>query len=302
MKFKKIEQINVRNEIKKYFSNIIDFTDYNLYFGVIDNFFTILLCIIHVDDFLDLDELINSPQIKITYNKKDYKSNDLPKLFTNIEKSSNKSLEIISNNIYLKCPVSLDFIEWLKVDIKVFTESQHDYNTITLPYINSIIVKNTKWINNLLFNQSEETIVLFRNSNFVICKDIIWKDSNPNNFYILIIPIKHIKTIRDLTQKDIPLLNDIQNKAIEIALSFGINKEQLSMFFHYHPSYYQLHLHVCINNNLDFNNINNINSRHYFLSKVIKKLNKNSNYWNKKTLKFELLSGTKLYKLLKHNV
>ena len=226
----------------------------------------------------------------------------MPKLFTNIEKSSNKSLEIISNNIYLKCPVSLDFIEWLKVDIKVFTESQHDYNTITLPYINSIIVKNTKWINNLLFNQSEETIVLFRNSNFVICKDIIWKDSNPNNFYILIIPIKHIKTIRDLTQKDIPLLNDIQNKAIEIALSFGINKEQLSMFFHYHPSYYQLHLHVCINNNLDFNNINNINSRHYFLSKVIKKLNKNSNYWNKKTLKFELLSGTKLYKLLKHNV
>ena len=74
------------------------------------------------------------------------------------------------------------------------------------------------------------------------------------------------------------------------------------MFFHYHPSYYQLHLHVCINNNLDFNNIININSRHYFLSKVIKKLNKNSNYWNKKTLKFELLSGTKLYKLLKHNV
>jgi hypothetical protein len=296
MKFKKIEQINIRNEVKKYFSHFIDFANYNLYFGVINNYFTVLLYTNFINDFIDLDELINSPQIKIIYNEKYYKQNYLNNIVSIIEKSSYKSLEIKSDNIYLKYPISLDFIEWLKVDVELFTESEHIYNTITLPYINSIIIKNTKWINNLLFNKSEESIVLFRNSSFVICKDIIWKDSNPNNFYVLIIPTKHIKTIRDLTQQDIPLLNSIQNKAIEIAAIFNISLDKLAMFFHYHPSYYQLHLHVCINDNPDLIVLSN---RHYFLSKIIKKLNKQSDYWHKKTLKFELLSGTKLYRLLK---
>ena len=296
MKFKKIEQIMVRNEIKKYFNHFIDFTNYNLYFGVINNYFTVLLYIIPIDDFLDLDELINSPQIKIIYNEKYYKQNNLNNIVSIVEKSSYKSLEIKSDNIYLKYPISLDFIEWLKVDAELFTESKHIYNTIVLPYINSIIIKNTKWINNLLFNLSEESIVLFRNTYFVICKDIIWKDSNPNNFYVLIIPTKPIKTIRDLTQHDIPLLNSIQNKAIEMAATFDISSDKLVMFFHYHPSYYQLHLHVCLNDNPDLI----VSSyRHYFLSKIIKKINKQSDYWNQKTLKFELLTGTKLYRLLK---
>ena len=39
--------------------------------------------------------------------------------------------------------------------------------------------------------------------------------------------------------------------------------------------------------------------RQYFLDDVIAKLESNSEYWKKSTLKFELLSNTKLFKLLK---
>ena len=41
------------------------------------------------------------------------------------------------------------------VDLNIFNETYEDYNNIALPYINAILNKNTKWINNILFNGSE---------------------------------------------------------------------------------------------------------------------------------------------------
>jgi len=68
------------------------------------------------------------------------------------------------------------------------------------------------------------------------------------------------------------------------------------MFFHYHPSYYQLHLHICI---IDHDALDSKFYRHYYLDDIINKLESNSDYWKYSTLKFELLSNTKLFTLLK---
>ena len=68
------------------------------------------------------------------------------------------------------------------------------------------------------------------------------------------------------------------------------------MFFHYHPSYYQLHLHICVT---EHEALETKYLRNYYLDDVIKRLESDSDYWKKSTLKFELLSNTKLFKLLK---
>ena len=68
MKFKKIEQIMVRNEIKKYFNHFIDFTNYNLYFGVINNYFTDVITDIPIEyNFLKI------------YHKNIFQNTGLPK-------------------------------------------------------------------------------------------------------------------------------------------------------------------------------------------------------------------------------
>lgn len=301
MKIQKIEKINLRNETKKYFNKFINFNKANLYYGTIKDFTCILLSVNIITDEL---ELVNNPDDNLNYTKLKYQDIELPynnKLLDDIlyqhDKNYDKFIEIINPNYYIRILVSIDFIDWLKAHTEIFTETYQIYKKISLPYINSIYEKNVKWLNDLIFNFTEESNVIFRNQDMVLCKDIVWNDNNQNQFYILGIPTKKIKTIRDLTLDDIPLLYAIKDKAIEIAEQFNINKNKLYMFFHYHPSYYQLHLHICI---IDHDALDSKFYRHYYLDDIINKLESNSDYWKYSTLKFELLSNTKLFSLLQN--
>lgn len=330
MKFKILEKINLRNETKQYFSDIVNYTQYQLYFGITNNFFSLLISVDEINDEVDMDgycwdkilvdnnklinnQLINNKLInnklinnqltnnqlinnQLINNQQSLSNDYISELINGIEKSSNKSLEFHGTNLYLKFPVSLDLIEWLKADIIIFEETKENYQMVSLPYINSIVEKNTRWIKELIFNKSEESKVLVRTNSYVICKDLHWKGKNASQFYILGFPIKPIKTIRELISDDIYLLEEMKQNSIQIAESYGIPKENINMYFHYHPSYYQLHLHVCINKHPCYNTTN---LRHYSLDLIIEKLKIDSNHWKNTTLKFELLTGTKLYNLLK---
>lgn len=293
MKFQKLEKINLRNETKRYFADIVNLGRYYLYFGVTNNFFSILISVNEIEDEIELDSWN-----KIMFNNQvqSLSPDKVSDLLVSIEKSGDKSLEFYGADNYLKFPVSLDLIDWLKAEIVIFEESKQDYQKISLPYINSILEKNTRWINDLVFNKSEESIVLLRTDSYVICKDIIWKEETNSQFYILAFPTKLIKTIRELTPQDIPLLEELKTKCIQIAKSYGIPKEKLYMYFHYHPSYYQLHLHVCIT---EHPALETKFLRHYHLDTIIENLKTEPEYWKNAILKFELLTGTKLYNLLK---
>lgn len=287
MKFQKLDKINLRNETIQYLSEYVGFNNYKLYYGIINNYNGICVTTNDIDGeyfFKDLK--------KITFNNQVIKEDQI----SNLNEISDKYFELFTKNSYCRFPVTNDFIDWLKADIEIFTETKEDYNKISLPYINSIIDKNTKWMNDLLFNKSEEDLVLYRNSNFVIVKDIIWKNPDNSDFYILAIPTLHIKTIRDLNQSHILMLKEIKNKCIMIASKYGIPETKLYFYFHYHPSYYQLHLHVCI---VGHNLIETKIYRHYLLDDIIEKLELDTNYWANSTLKFELMSCSKLFKLLK---
>ena len=290
MKFQIIENINIRNDIIKYFSDTVEFTNYYIYIGIINNYFGVILSINKLEE--EKIEINNITKFK--YNNKNRNMYLLNKTLTNVSKNIDKYIELYTNDYYVKFPISNDTIEWLNSSIEIINETPEIYNNISLPYINSIYNKNIKWINNLLHNKSEEERILIRNDNFVICKDILWKDNNINNLYILAIPLKNIKSIRDLTNEDIPLLENIKINMITILNSYNVELNDIIMFFHYHPSYYHLHLHVCFKNSkhIDYN-------RQFYIDDIIEKLKENSNYWKESDLTFEMITTSKLYKLLK---
>lgn len=306
IRFQKLEKINLRNDTKKYLisgiNNLMGFNNNNkifLYFGVIKDYFGIMLSYDEILDDVYLTGPANVTFGKLNHNTESIELFDkLDSIILSVEKSGDKFLEIYQKSNYVRFPVNLDLIDWFKAETEIFIESKDDYKKITLPYINSILDKNIKWIHDLIYNKSEESIVLLRTSNHVICKDIVWKNDDISEFYILVFPLKPIKNIRELTSDDIPMLEQIKQDVIDIANRFSIPKEKLYMFFHYHPSYYQLHLHVCITEHPE---LETKYLRHYYLDDIIEKLKTDSDYWKNATLKFELLSGTKLYKLLKDN-
>jgi m7GpppX diphosphatase len=305
--FNLLQKLNIRNEVNNYinyivfssFSNI-NFTNYNLYLGSINinkQIFSLLI----TDANEPIYNIVPNNIVQINIYNNIY-TNNFDKIINKINNFSyikTNSIKIYINDNYNKYiiffPISIDIIEWIRADIKIFNETINDYNNISLPYINSIYNKNTKWIHNLLLTRTEQHLLLYNCNDFIITKDIHWKNNNNNNFYILAIPYKNIKSIRDLNANDITLLENIKAKSIEIANMYGISHDKLYMFFHYHPSYYHLHLHVCI---IDHYALETKYYKHYLLNDIIDKLKINSDHWKSSTLTFELLSTNKLYNLL----
>ena len=164
------------------------------------------------------------------------------------------------------------------------TETPEAYNTKILPYLQKTYLENTKWINDMIHYKNTQ-IVYYRNSNFLICKDNKWKTDNINDFYILAIPIEKIMTIRDLRQQHIGLLENMKYKLTKIAEAFSINSSDLVYFFHYIPSFFQLHLHCCLKTNYHATNLSR-GVYHYEI--VLDKLRKDNEYWNKATMNYSL--------------
>jgi m7GpppX diphosphatase len=254
MKFHKIEIL----EIKK---------DTNVYYGNIDKIDAILIG----DKEISEEILLNGEIILKNEN------------FQKIKLVNSESI------IHLYYPATTEMIESYKSKMKIITESYDDYKNKIEPYINSILESNTKWIKNILNLQNEANKILFKGEKFIVVKNIGY--DTKNDFYLLAIPYEPLKNIRDLEPKHRELLKLMKLKTLEIAKKHNFDEEDLYFFFHYHPSCYHLHLHICLNThkNLKFKIY-----RHVLLEDVMENIEK----IGKKTMKFEISISNPIYKLL----
>jgi len=200
--------------------------------------------------------------------------------------------EIIIDNLNITdifFPASNELIESYKNKFKIVTETFDDYCKKIEPYINSILDTNTKWVKNILYHKMETDKILYKNKKFVIIKNIAWETNN--DFYLLIIPFEPIKNVRHLTEDHRELLELMKKKSIEIAKKYSFEENELYLFFHYHPSCYHLHLHVCL---LNHKSLKFKIYRHILLENILDDLENNG----KKTMKFEIVISNPIYKLL----
>ena len=178
----------------------------------------------------------------------------------------------------------------------IINETSLEFNSKILPYIKGIYKENIKWINDILYKNSEKERLLYKDEKIVIMIDVICNNiKDINDFYILAIPFENLMTIRDLRKKHIPILKLMKEKCIQIASSYNINSNQLYFFFHYHPSFYHLHLHCCVVNHKEL-------STKYFrckmLETVILNLERNSHFYKNGDIMFEIPSNHIISKLL----
>ena len=251
MKFKKLEVLEYRN-------------DYTVYYGMINNKSSILMYNKDLPNEIDING-------DITFkNENAYKFNQ--------------------EGIYtLYYPAEQDFIDSFKCKMKIVSETYEDYKLKIEPYIDTILESNTKWIMNILNNKAETERVLFKNEFFVIVKNICW--DNVNDFYLLVLPFEKIKNIRHLDSSHKDLLNNMKIEALKIAKTNNIDNDELYLFFHYHPSCYHMHLHVCL---LNHKSLKATLYRHILLDDIVN----NIDNYKKKTIKFEVSTSNPIYKLL----
>ena len=130
---------------------------------------------------------------------------------------------------------------------------------------------------------------IYKNDKFIIIKNICW--DNNNDFYILAIPFESLKNIRhlDITHKD--LLKSMKAKTLEISKLYNFDEQDLYFFFHYHPTCYHLHLHVCLNTH---KKLKCKIYRHVMLEYLLE----NIENIKKKEMKFEINISNPIYKIL----
>lgn len=76
-------------------------------------------------------------------------------------------------------------------------------------------------------------------------KDLKWDGKSLEDLYYQAIVVRRdLKSVRDLTEKELPLLENILNKSIKaITEKHSLPVTRLKAYFHYQPTYYHLHVH-----------------------------------------------------------
>uniref|UniRef100_A0A914YD79 m7GpppX diphosphatase n=1 Tax=Panagrolaimus superbus TaxID=310955 RepID=A0A914YD79_9BILA len=138
--------------------------------------------------------------------------------------------------------------KYKRQDIFVVYETAEDYKKITKPYFEGL--NNVNWVYNILEGNAEQDRVQYHEKSeetgFLLAPDIKWDGTDVETlYYQAIVQRRDIGSVRELTKEHIPLLKAIRDKSTEIiSEKFGLNTSQLKFYFHYHPTYFHLHVHI----------------------------------------------------------
>ncbi|QKF93699.1 hypothetical protein QKU48_gp0241 [Fadolivirus algeromassiliense] len=126
---------------------------------------------------------------------------------------------------------------------KRIIETPEMYYTKIYP---QIINQDLAWIDNIINGVKETETIVYSDENIVMIPDLKWSSKNIDDMYYLVIfKNKNLRSIRDLNQSYLPLLKKTKEICInKINELHSINSNQLRLYFHYHPSFWQLHLHI----------------------------------------------------------
>ena len=189
------------------------------------------------------------------------------------------------------------------VNYEIFHETYEIYLKKTLPFINSIQQNDVKWIFNIFEKKTEEPIGEAPSKKFIILKD--YTVANDSKALIcLAIPIpaySYIKSVRDLTQKELPLLEElyIEGKKI-IAKKYNCKEEEIKAFIHYPPSFYYFHVHYLSVNDPNLTISSSVN-RAIDLNEIIQNIKLKNDYYQIAAIDHTIQVNSKLYSALKIN-
>ncbi|XP_008474762.1 m7GpppX diphosphatase isoform X1 [Diaphorina citri] len=181
--------------------------------------------------------------------------------------------------------------------VHIIQETPEIYKNITLPYILSETF-SVQWVYNILEHKSEVEKIVFEDSDkdlgFILVPDLKWDGQTLESLYLqAVIHRRDIKSIRDLTTKHIPLLENIQTQGIKaIEEKYGVLQSQLRIYVHYLPSYYHLHVHFTY---LQYDAPGINTERAHLLSTVIQNIQLLPDYYQKATIPYTLTEADPLY-------
>lgn len=121
------------------------------------------------------------------------------------------------------------------------------YHKVVKPhYIDPMDLSHCNWIYSILDGVKEQENVLYTDDDFMLMKNYTYIEGDIRTIYALALPRERVtlKTVRDLTADHLPLLKKMRDTGYAtIETKYGVSRDLIQAYFHYHPTYYHLHVH-----------------------------------------------------------
>ena len=191
-------------------------------------------------------------------------------------------------------------------------ETPEVYKQVVQPYIQSIVDSGSlNWIFNIIEGKKEQERLLVNNDSFIINIDTKWRshpdalktpreewykhDSVGDLYCLGITKVKGIATMRDLTKDHIPMLEEMKREGLKVIEKvYGVPKDQIRVFVHYHPQFYHFHVHYTRLHN----EIGSTVERGHLLSDIIQNLKMDGKFYSKRNITYKMKVSNPLYLLM----
>ncbi|VDM82566.1 unnamed protein product, partial [Strongylus vulgaris] len=183
----------------------------------------------------------------------------------------------------------------------VIRETAEDYRTITVEYIEKYQM-DLNWVYNVLSKNKEADRIIYEDpdphNGFILAPDIKWDGVSMENLYVLaMIHRKGVRSIRDLTANDLPMLENIRDRSLStIREKYGVRPDQIRAYFHYQPSFFHLHVHFV---SLKYDAPASTTLSAVLLDDVINNIQLVPDYYQKATLTFTRKASDKLLEMFR---
>ena len=143
---------------------------------------------------------------------------------------------------------------------------------------------NVAWVQDIIDGKKEQDKILHQDKKFILVRDKTWRGDCTKDLHLLAFPIRaDIRTVRDLTGDDLPLLVYMQCMSLaKIQQQYGIDPSVVKTYIHYDPSTYHFHIHFVLECNYKYRP-NDV--FHYEFSEVINNLFENPRFYQENVMK-----------------
>jgi m7GpppX diphosphatase len=193
--------------------------------------------------------------------------------------------------------------------MSLIEETPKIYQSIVEPHIQSIVESGSlSWIENIVQGKKEVERILLDTHDYIINVDTKWR-SHPDaktvpkkdwydhtsveDLYCLAIAKDgRIRSLRDLRREHVSMLESILVEGHKVIDSvYGVKKDQIRVFVHYQPQFYQFHVHFT---RLE-NEIGCQVERSHLLSDIIQNLLLDSDYYASRTISYKIKTSSEIY-------
>lgn len=188
------------------------------------------------------------------------------------------------------------------------------YESIVVPHVQTLLAAGSlSWIQNVVNGTKEQERMLLNADDFILQVDTKWKShpdakSTPREewhghksvedlYCLVIVKDAAIMSLRELRGPHIPMLRAILKQGRKtIETVYGVSSQQLRVFVHYQPQFYQFHVHFTRLENTFGCEV----ERSHLLSDIIQNLEMDSEYYAKRTISYKIRTSSELFSLLQN--